>query len=293
MRRTASHGEGRRKLHLGETFAAVACLAPSLVIFFVFFYYPMVKLVDLATHQSNAFGTKSRYVGFSQIGEVLTGSEFLSGLGHTLLYVIYTVPAGLILGTLLAVAAHRQLRGIKIFQTIFSSTVATSVAVTSVIFLSLINPSMGVIRTDILNNPTWALFGVSLSSIWQNLGLSFIIVLAGLQAIPDDLIEAARLDGYGSIRRFFKVTLPLLSPVLMFLVVVLVIFALQAYAQVDILTQGGPAGATETLVYKITQRQEPRLVGQGAAMSIGLFGVTLIMTALQFALLSKRVNYER
>lgn len=293
MRRLTPGGDGRRRLHLGESVAALACLAPSLVIFAIFSYYPLAQLFDLATHKSNSFGTKSRYVGFSQITETLTGSEFLSGLGHTLLYVLYTVPAGLILGTLLAVAAHRRLRGIKIYQTIFSSTVATSVAVTSVIFLSLINPSMGVIKTDILNNPTWALFGVSWSSIWQNLGLSFIIVLAGLQAIPDDLVEAARLDGYGAVRRFFKVTLPLLSPVLMFLVVVLVIFALQSYAQVDILTQGGPAGATETLVYKITQRQDPRQVGQGAAMSIGLFGVTLVMTALQFALLSRRVHYDR
>ena len=198
---------------------------------------------------------------------MLTGPEFSSGLGHTLLYVLYTVPAGLVLGILLAVAAHRQLRGIKVFQTIFSSTVATSVAVTSVIFLTLINPSAGVLKIDILNNRTWALFGVSWSSMWQNIGLAFIIVLAGLQAIPAELLEAATLDGYGPVRRFFKVTLPLLSPVLLFLVVVLVVFALQSYAQVDILTQGGPAGATETLVYKITQNQNPRLISTGAAMS--------------------------
>jgi sn-glycerol 3-phosphate transport system permease protein len=170
--------------------------------------------------------------------------------------------------------------------------VATSVAVTSVIFLTLINPSAGVLKIDILNNRTWALFGVSWSSMWQNIGLAFIIVLAGLQAIPSELLEAATLDGFGPIRRFFKVTLPLLSPVLLFLVVVLVVFALQSYAQVDILTQGGPAGATETLVYKITQNQNPRLISTGAAMSIGLFGVTLVITALQFVLLNKRVHYD-
>lgn len=276
-----------------EALVAYACLAPSLVIFAVFMYYPLYRLFVEATHQSNSFGTKSRYVGFGNITSVLGGSDFLAGLGHTLLYVVYTVPAGLVLGILLAVVAHRRLKGIKFFQTIFSSTVATSVAVTSVIFLTLINPSTGVLKIDILNNPSWALFGVSWSSIWQNIGLAFLIVLAGLQAIPEALLEAATLDGYGPVRRFFKVTLPLLSPVLLFLVVVLVVSALQSYAQVDILTQGGPAGATETIVYKITKNQSPRLMSTGAAMSIGLFFVTVVITALQFGLLSKRVNYEQ
>ena len=282
----------RKRYSTTESLAAFACLAPSILIFAVFAYYPLYRLFYVGARQSNSFGTKTRFVGYGQIWNVLTGPDFSGGLGHTLIYVVYTVPAGLILGTLLAVAAHRRLRGIKIFQTIFSSTVATSVAVTSVIFLTLINPSLGIIKTDILNNPTWALFGVSWSSMWQNIGLSFIIVLAGMQAIPADLLEASELDGYGPVRRFFKVTLPLLSPVLMFLLVVLVIFALQSYAQVDILTQGGPARSTETLVYKIVQRQDPRLMGQGAAMSIGLFGVTLVITALQFIVLNKRVHYD-
>lgn len=291
---TAPKRRGRRRRYRpGEMLAAFLCLLPSAVVFVVFMYYPLYQLFVEASHQSNSFGTKRRYVGYSNIGDVLTGSEFLEGLEHTLLYVVYTVPAGLLLGILLAVAAHRRLKGIKIYQTIFSSTVATSVAVTSVIFLTLINPTTGVLKIDILNNPDWALFGVSWSSIWQNIGLSFLIVLAGLQAIPDELLEAATLDGYGPIRRFFKVTLPLLSPVLLFLVVVLVVFALQSYAQVDILTQGGPAGATETLVYKITQNQSPRLLSTGAAMSIGLFGVTVVVTALQFGLLSRRVNYDK
>ncbi len=104
------------------------------------------------------------------------------------------MPAGLVLGMLLAVAAHRRLRGIKVFQTIFASTVATSVAVASVIFFTLVNPTVGYFR-DLavisLADPDTALRGVALSSIWQNLGLTFIIVLAGLQAIPDEIDEAA------------------------------------------------------------------------------------------------------
>jgi sn-glycerol 3-phosphate transport system permease protein len=273
---------------------AFLVLLPSAVIFVTFFFYPLYRLFYLGLHQQNRFGTAERYVGFKQYTDVLSSHNFLDGLRISTTYVLYTVPIGLILGTLLAVAANRRLRGIKIFQTIFASTVASSVAVASVVFLVLINPQVGYFR-DIsffsLSDPDTALRGVALSSIWQNLGLSFIIVLAGLQAVPDELYEAAALDGYGPVRRFFRVTLPLISPTLMFLVVVLVIFAFQAFAQVDILTGGGPAGSTETLVWKIFNSQQPINQGAGAVMAIGLFGITLIVTLAQFLILDRRVHY--
>jgi len=199
-----------------------------------------------------------------------------------------------VLGVLLAVAANRRLKGIKVFQFIFSSTIATSVAVASVIFFVLLNPQIGYfssIKFFSLANTDSALRGVALSSVWQNLGLTFVIVLAGLQAVPDEVQEAATLDGYGPVRRFFKVTLPLISPTLMFLAVVLVIFALQAFAQADILTQGGPLGSTETLVWKIFNSQQPIDQGVGAVMAIGLFGITLVVSLVQFLILDRRVHY--
>jgi sn-glycerol 3-phosphate transport system permease protein len=109
--------------------------------------------------------------------------------------------------------------------------------------------------------------------------------------VPEEIYEAAALDGYGPIRRFFRVTMPLISPTLMFLVVVLVIFAFQAFAQVDILTGGGPAGSTETLVFKIFNSQDPLDQGSGAVMAIGLFVITLIVSLVQFLLLDRRVHY--
>ncbi|HSP03429.1 MAG TPA: sugar ABC transporter permease, partial [Acidimicrobiales bacterium] len=206
-------------------------------------------------------------------------------------YVLRTVPAGLVLGVLLAVAANRRLRGIKVFPTIFSSTVATSVAVASIVWLVLINPTVGYFEVDWLRDPDRALFGVSLSSIWQNLGLTFIIVLAGLQAIPDEINEAATVDGMSATRRFFTVTLPMLSPTLLFLVVVLTVFAFQAFAQIDILTNGGPAGSTETLVFKIFQQQQGGAVGEGSVMAVGLFVITFLVALGQFLLLERRVHY--
>ena len=273
---------------------AAAFLVPSLVIFVAFFFYPLYRLVDLGLHQQNRFGTAQRYVGLDQFKDVLGGDDFRDGLWITVRFVLLTVPIGLVLGVLLAVAANRRLRGIKIFRTIFAGTIASSVAVTSVIFLVLVNPQIGYFG-DVswlrLSDPDTALRGVALSSIWENLGLTFIIVLAALQAIPDEINEAAVLDGYGPTRKLFKITLPLISPSLMFLTVVLVIFGFQAFGQVEILTGGGPAGATETLVYKIFNSQQPLNQGRGAVMALGLFGVTFLVSLGQILLLERRVHY--
>lgn len=274
-----------------EDLLFVAFMAPAAVIFYGFFFYPLGRLVHFALYQQNRTGTAERYVGPSQITEVLSGTEFREGLTHTVSYVIYTVPIGLVLGIALAVVANRRLKGIKIFQTIFASTVATSVAVASVIFFVLLNPQVGYFKVNWLADPDMALFGVSISSIWQNLGLTFIIVLAGLQAVPDELMESATIDGAGPLRRFFRVTLPIISPTLLFLVVVLTVFAFQAFAQIDILTAGGPAGSTETLVFKIFQRQQPIDLGEGSVMALGLFGITFLVTMGQFLILDRRVHY--
>jgi sn-glycerol 3-phosphate transport system permease protein len=284
---------------LRETLTGLAFVLPSLVIFWAFFFYPFEQLVLRGLYRNSSAGTNLRYVGWGQYSDVLGGSEFRDGLWHSVQFVVFTVPAGLLLGTILAVAANRRLRGIKVFQTIFASTIATSAAVASVVFLVLINQQIGVYQGGvpgfgeraILENPSTAMFGVSLSAIWQNLGLSFVIVLAGLQAIPQEVEEAATLDGFGPFRRFTRITLPMLSPVLMFLVVVLVIFALQAFAPIELLTSGGPARSTETLVFKIFQNQTPDRMGEGAVLSVGLFGVTFLVTLAQFLLLERRVHY--
>jgi sn-glycerol 3-phosphate transport system permease protein len=270
-------------------------LLPSLVVFVLFFYYPLWRLIWFATHQQSRFRNRpANYVGFEQIQSTLTSDDFTSGLVHSGLFMVYTVPLGLALGVLLAVAAHRRLKGIKIFQTIFSSTVASSVAVASVVFMTLINPEMGYFR-DVawlsLRDGTSALFAVSLSSVWQNLGLTFIVVLAALQTVPDELSEAATLDGYGAVRRFFRITVPLISPALLFLAIVLVVHALQAYAQIELLTGGGPGGSTETLLFKIADPRGVRALGDRAALSLGLFVLTAAVAGLQYSIMSKRVHY--
>jgi sn-glycerol 3-phosphate transport system permease protein len=295
VRAAGESGAGSR---VREALLGYAYLVPAFVVFAIFFFYPLGKLVQLSLFDTRGVFANQRqeYVGLQQWADVLGGEEFRSSLWITLQYVLYTVPAGLALGVLLAQLAHRKLRGIKFFQTVFSSTVASSVAVASVIFFALVNPEVGYFRNiswlSWLNteNPQTALLAVSVSSIWQNLGLSFIVVLAAMQSIPEELDEAAVLDGYGPVKRFFRVTLPLLGPTLLFLVVVLVIFAFQAFGQIDILTKGGPQGRTETLVYRIFTIQFDD-VNTAAVMSIGLFALTFVVTLLQFGMLERRVTY--
>ena len=278
-----------------EAVLAYLMLAPTLVIFIAFAYYPFYRIIHFALFQQYGNRDTETFVGFRGILDVLTGDDFLSGLWITVKFMLYTVPAGLIIGVLLATAAHRRLKGIKVFQTIFSSTVASSVAVSSVVFLTLVNKQAGYfqnVKWLDLETAGGAMRGVALSSIWQNMGLTFIIVLAGLQAIPDEINEAAMLDGYGPIRRFFRITVPLISPTLMFLAVVLVVQALQTYAPIEILTRGGPQKSTETLLFKIVGLQGKTDLQTGASMAIGLFAFTLIVSITQFVMLDRRVHYD-
>lgn len=270
-------------------------LLPALAVFGVFFYKPLYELVDLSLSRESRFAIGDPvWVGPQQIVDTLTSEDFIEGVVHSGLFMVYTVPLGILLGVLLAVAANRRLRGIRLFQTIFSSTVATSVAVASVIFIAMVNPEIGYFR-DVswlsLSNPDTALFSVALSSVWQNLGLTFIIVLAALQAVPVEMEEAAALDGYGPVRHFLRITVPLISPALLFLAVVLVVHALQAYAQIEVLTNGGPGGATETLLFKIADPSGIRSTSTKSAMSLGLFVLTAAVAAAQYGLLSRRVHY--
>ncbi len=279
---------------------AYLLLVPSLVIFGVFVFYPLIHNVYLGFYRSPPFpGLPSRYVGFDQFRDVLSSTEFFDSLKTTVIFAVMTVPAGIALGLALAVLAHQQLRGIGIYRTFFSSTVATSVAVAAVIFGTLLSPQVGLLpwlgittQPPVLQNPTWALPAVAVITIWQTLGLTFILMSSGLQSVPDDLLEAARVDGAGAWSRFWHVTLPLLSPTIFFAVVIGSIFAFQTFGQIDLLTQGGPLKKTNVLTYFIYTElsSDP---GKAAVLAVALFLLTLLLALAQIRLLERRVTYER
>jgi sn-glycerol 3-phosphate transport system permease protein len=289
----------RRRREVG---LAYLLILPALLIFAIFIFYPFFKNFYLGFYKTPPFpGLPSKYVGFDQYRDVLSSSEFVDSLKTTVAFAFLTVPTGIALGLALAVLAHQKLRGIGIYRTIFSSTVATSVAVASVIFGTLFNPVVGLLpwlgidpQPPILENPDLALIGVAIITIWQTLGLTFILMASGLQSIPDELHEAARVDGAGPWRRFWRVTLPLLSPTIFFAVVVGSIFAFQTFGQIDILTQGGPLKRTNVLTFFIvdTLRSENN-DGKAAVLAVGLFGITFLLTLIQMRVLERRVHYAR
>ncbi|MDA8398559.1 MAG: sugar ABC transporter permease [Actinomycetota bacterium] len=276
---------------------------PALGVFAVFVFYPLGKAVWLGLYRTPPFpNLASKYVGASQYGSVLSSAPFLHSLERTVLFVIFTVPAGIVLGIALAALANQRLAGIRVFRTVFSSTVATSTAVASVIFFTLLDPQVGLFSywlgkrggTGILQNPTLALPAVSVVTLWQNIGFTFILMSAALQSIPDELLDAARIDGAASWFRFRSVTLPLLSPTVFFAGVVGIIGSFQAFGQIDLLTQGGPNNHTLVLIYYIYQAAfTNNNYGLAAVLSVALFLILLILTLGQFWFLERRVFYGR
>ncbi len=280
-----------------ERFYALALLLPSIVVFGFFSYYPFVRTVRDGMFKSNKFGTNETFVGLDQYWDVLGSPVFHNSLKVTGLFALYTVIPGMILGLGLALLAHQRVRGIGFFRTVFSSTVATSVAVASVMWITLLNPQIGLVNyylgtnIDLLTDPTWALVAVSATTVWLSLGVTFIVMSAGLQGVPEDMLEAATVDGAGPWMRFRRVTLPLLSPTLLFSLVVLTINAFQSFGQIDLLTQGGPNGKTDVIVYNLVQtsRQVP---GRAAAQAVVLFLIIFTLTLVQLRFLERRVHYE-
>ncbi len=283
---------------------AAGLLAPSAIVLGIFVIYPFLRTIWLGFYQTDPFGGNRRFVGGAQYVDTVTSSEFGNSLWVTVTFTLLTVPTGLILGLLLAVLAHQRLRGIMIYRTIFSSTVATSVAVASLMFLAILSPSVGVINQVIrwlggqpiyfLQSTTWALVALAAVTVWQNLGIIFIVTSAGLQSLPEDLYESARLDGAGPVRRFFSITIPLLSPTLLFGFVVLTITSFQTFGQVDLLTQGGPLRSTNLIVYSIFDTAFRSFdQGRAAAQAVVLFVILALLSYIQFQAAKKRVFYGR
>lgn len=293
----------RRARHRREAGLAYLLLLPALAVFGVFVFYPFAYNFKLALYQNPPFpGLPSRYVGLHQVGQVLSSSSFVQSLISTVFFAVMTVPVAIVLGLLLAVAAHRRLKGIGIYQTIFSSTVVTSVAVAAVVFGTLMDPVNGLLpwlginpHPPLLQNPTWALPSIAVLTVWQGLGLSFIVMSAGLQSVPDEILEAATVDGAGAVTRFWRVTVPLLSPTIFFTTVVATIMAFQTFGQIDLLIGSQAAYLhANVLPYNIYQTLlVQRNPGQAAVLSIVLFFITLAVTMVQLRVLERRVHYAR
>ncbi|MFZ4451553.1 carbohydrate ABC transporter permease [Salibacterium aidingense] len=286
-----------------ENILGYGFIFPAFLVLGAFVFYPFFQSVYLSFFTTDPSGNIAEFAGFQNYIHLFTNSEFLSSLGITLLFTLYTVPASIILALLLAVLTYNKWKGMQIFQLIFSLPIAMTIGTSSLIWMLLYDPSTGLFNYLLhhlglpsiqwLNDPSWALISVSIMSIWMSLGLNYIILLAGVRHVPEEIYESARVDGAGSLRILLQMTIPLMSPYLFFVFVTSVISSLQAFGQFNILTNGGPADSTNVFVFSLYQEAFVNFqYGLGSTRALILFVVIMLLTWLNFKFGERRVHYQ-
>ncbi len=282
---------------------AALYLSPSLILFVAFVFVPLVRTFWLSARFTDPLGRPAAFAGLELYQRIFTTPDFLNSFQRSLLFVVLTVPAELLCALGLALLGNLRLRRIDVYRMIFSCTIAVSGATASLIFAYLYHPALGWLNyllglVDLpavpwLTSPTTALPSIAITTIWLALGLNTIILLAGMQGIPEELYESAMIDGARGAAQFRHITLPLLSPTIFFLLIVDVLAAFQVFTQVQVMTKGGPIDSTNVLVYSIyRQFYFNGQYGLAAAQSVLLFFIMLLLTVFQFGVLERRVFYE-
>lgn len=293
----------KKKQRIKNFLHGLLFLLPSILLFSIFVFYPMIRTIYLSFFLTNASGETTVFVGLENYLNMFTSPIFLKSIQSTFLFVLYTVPATILISLFLAIIANEKLKGIGFFRTIFSSTMGISVAAASVFWMYLFNPTMGLLNHFLqsigvesigwLTDPAWALFSVSVTTVWMNIGFTFLVLLGGLQSIDSYLYESADIEGAGYFYKLRRITLPMLSPTLFFVLTVSIINAFQTFGQIDILTHGGPQNETNLIVYSIYREAFVNYqFGSASAQAVVLFILILLMTALQFKLGERKVHYQ-
>jgi sn-glycerol 3-phosphate transport system permease protein len=295
----------RRHRQLGEHGLAWLFLVPSVAVFVLFIGYPLGRSVYLSLHGSDIFGGASAFVGLQNYTDMFGSGDFAKILLNTLEFVLLTVLPGVFGALLVVLLLEAHIRGVRVFRTAFALPFAFSVATASVIFSVIYNYQiglangilgfLGIDRVGWVTDPHVAIVSLAVTTVWMNLGYNVLVLSAGVSALPQEVVEAARLDGATGLRLARSIIIPLLSPQLFFLLVVSTIQSLQSFGQIHILTRGGPDGATTTLVYSIYENAFANGAsdfGTASAQAMVLMIIVLGCTALQFGVLERRVHYR-
>ena len=274
-------------------------LIPCLLGFLIFMFYPFIKTIFLSFNITNANGEAVEFVGFDNFKELFLSPDFISSIVVTFKFVLITAIPAIIIGLGLAIIANKKLKGSKLYEVMFAMPMAVSSAAAAIIWMLLFHPSIGVLnyifKTQIgwLTDENFAIFSVALVTVWLNIGLNFIFILTGLKNVPDELNESAQIDGARSGRKFFKLTIPLISPTLFFVIFINMINSFQAFGQIKLLTLGGPANSTNVIVYEIYREAFLNNRFETAcAESIVLFFIILIITIVQLKFEKRGVYYS-
>lgn len=294
-----------RRRRAGSPGVALLYLVPALLVFVAFFFFPLGRSIYLSFQKSDLFGRPNGFVGLRNYANLFSSAEFGRILLTTFAFVLLTVIPSILIGLLLALLLAERIRFIKFFRTAFALPFAYSVATAAVLFGVMMNPATGVLNGLLsligvdpvgwLTQPSVALLSIAITSVWMQVGYNLLVLSAGLGAVPDDVLEAAKLDGATGWRLQTRIVMPLISPQLFFLAVTGTIQALQSFGQIHILTRGGPDRSTTTLVYSIYDvafANNNSNFGAGSAQAIVLLVVVLAITAFQFGFLERKVHYS-
>ncbi len=272
-------------------------LAPILIGMAVFTVGPIIASFILSFASWDAV-TPPVWIGLQNYREIFSSDLFWQVLRNTLYYVALSVPALMILSILLALAVNRRIRGIAIVRAAFFAPVVSSMVAIALVWSWLFQPEIGLINYFLhalfgvrgpawLQDPAWAMPAMAIVAIWKTVGYNMVILLAGLQGIPDEYHEAARLDGASAWHRLVHVTLPLLAPTIFFVLVITIINAFQLFEQTYVLTKGGPANATLTMSYFIFQNAFQFFrMGYASALAYVLFAMVFVLTMIQMRMQS-------
>ena len=250
------------------------------------------------SYKTDKMGQPKLFVGIENYTDLFSSPSFYNSILVTLIFVGIVVIGSMALGLMTAVLCNKSFPGIRAFSTAYALPMAIASTSAAMIFRIILHPSVGILnkilKLDInwLTDPKYALICVALLTAWLNSGINFLYFSAGLSNIDESIYERASIDGAGSIQQFLKITLPGLSPIMFYTLVVNIIQAFQAFGQVKILTQGGPGESTNLLVYSIYRDAFFNYrFGSAAAQSVVLFIIVMILTLIMFKVEKKGVKY--
>ncbi|GGD28181.1 sn-glycerol-3-phosphate ABC transporter permease UgpA [Sinisalibacter lacisalsi] len=277
-------------------------VAPQLAITLIFFLWPAGQAVWQSFLREDAFGLKTTFIGLGNYERLLDNPEYLNSLKVTAVFSISTATLAIVLALVLALAVDRMLRSARVYTTLLVWPYAVAPAIAGVLWWFIFNPTIGILpylldRVGYDWNHSLikrdAMILVIIAAAWKQVSYNFLFFVAGLQAIPASMREAAAIDGAGPFKRFWSITLPLLSPTTFFLLVVNVVYTMfDTFPVIDAVTSGGPAQATNILVYKVYRDGFVGLnLGSSAAQSVILMAIVISLTVIQFRYIERRVTY--
>ncbi len=277
-------------------------VSPQILVTIVFFFIPAGEAVVYSVFSQDAFGIEINFVGLNNFLFLFNDPHYLRSFGITVFYSVAVAVGALIPALILAVLADGIARGATVYKTLLIWPYAVAPAVAGVLWVFMFNPAVGIIAQWLkLVGIDWnykldgnqAMALVIFAAAWKQISYNFLFFLAGLQAIPKSLIEAAAIDGAGPVRRFFTIILPLLSPTTFFLAVVNMVYAFfDTFGVIHAVTLGGPAGATNILVYKVFNDGFIGLdLGSSSAQSVILMVIVVVLTVVQFRYVERKVQY--